>query len=467
MISLYFASAMLVHTLFMIASHSPSSLAFHSDITSPYDQVCQAHSTVFQDILEYDNSTKKLSKNSLNFSNLSYNSDHELKPDSAYPIQSERYGFHRDSCYPHPTDQKQEPVCIYLNPNFDQGQGIVFITRIPVFEEGLEQFTSFRSTSGSKRHNRHELPFKVIDMAHKGGKGAISNRKLHLGDSVITSHPVVVMAAEPESLNRSDWVKIRKRGINLLPSRTRDEIFKLHGVGENEEDLAGSILERNSFETRFGNQSNLHFALVLTPSVAFYFDDHALQVSMHAIRDISPGEELTISYRDMKLPRLERQQELEDYGFNCTCSLCSLPDLPARLSDDRIYEMGELDGILQDWSIHSSATPATSERLITLFKLVSLSTRSFWFSTLYHFDSNFLLVWFSLDKERMDNGIEEGYTLASLSYNSVGDVERAKMYASLALAYGTVSSGPKWEDFDSVLQLEQEPEQHWSYKKRL
>ncbi|KAH9820106.1 hypothetical protein DFH28DRAFT_1200861 [Melampsora americana] len=446
MISFYLTLAMLVHTLLIISSHFQCSLAFHSDITSPYDQVCRAHSTVFQDILKYDNTTKKLSENSINSFN-TYDSDQELKPGSSYPVNFERDGFLRDSCYPHPTDQKQEPVCIYLNGNFDRGQGIVFITRITDFKEGLEQFTPFRSISGSKRVKRPDLPFKVIDMAHKGGKGAISDRKLHLGDSVITSHPVLVIAAEPESLNRSDWTKIRKRGINLLPLRTRDEIFKLHGVGENEEELAGSIIERNSFETRFGNQSTLHFALVLTPSrlnhdcrpnVAFYFDDHALQVSMHAVRNISPGEELTISYRDMKLPRLERQQELEHYGFECTCSVCSLPDLAARISDDRIDEMFELDAILQDWSIDSFATPATSERLITLFKL-----------------------------ERMDNGIEEAYTLASLSYNSVGDAERAKMYASLALAHGIVSSGPKWEDFDSVLQLEREPEQHWSYKKRV
>ena len=50
-------------------------------------------------------------------------------------------------------------------------------------------------------------------------------------------------------------------------------------------------------------------------------DEHSGAVIV-ATRNIAAGQEVTISYIDETLPYRERQEALQDYGFQCTCPLC-------------------------------------------------------------------------------------------------------------------------------------------------
>jgi len=49
---------------------------------------------------------------------------------------------------------------------------------------------------------------------------------------------------------------------------------------------------------------------------------HPLTAYCVALRDIAPGDELTISYIDLQDSYIERQAALENYGFRCNCSKC-------------------------------------------------------------------------------------------------------------------------------------------------
>ena len=51
-----------------------------------------------------------------------------------------------------------------------------------------------------------------------------------------------------------------------------------------------------------------------------------------ALRDIDPGEEITISYVDAELPLEERTDGLRDYGFECDCDRCLAERLALSLS---------------------------------------------------------------------------------------------------------------------------------------
>ncbi|KIV80913.1 hypothetical protein PV11_08379 [Exophiala sideris] len=54
-------------------------------------------------------------------------------------------------------------------------------------------------------------------------------------------------------------------------------------------------------------------------------------ISIHALRDISKNEEITLSYVDTTLPVESRQAELmERYFFNCSCNLCAKGSNTAR-----------------------------------------------------------------------------------------------------------------------------------------
>ncbi|KAH9820107.1 hypothetical protein DFH28DRAFT_1052408 [Melampsora americana] len=357
-------------------------------------------------------------------------------------------GFVQQECYPHENDINDESFCIYLNSKFAHGRGMVFLSRPSVFLKALTSITIFKPNEKVLTDEKRNLrKFEVIDMPEKGGKGMIAKSRYNLGDLVITDHSIIAISVESLVWDRKDWGKIRKQMVDYLPIKSRAAFASMHAIGETEEAWIESAISRNGFEFTIGDDEVPFFAVVPEPArlnhdcranAAFHLDESTLQVYMYAIRDISPGEELTISYRDMKLTREERRRELKHYGFECQCSLCSLPSHAVAVSDSRIQQIDELTIHLIDWSPTSKATPTMAEHVLELYKL-----------------------------ERLDAGLEEAYTMVSLAYNAVGESQRASMYASLAIARGIILNGPKWEEYDAVLELERSPETHWSYKRRI
>lgn len=80
-------------------------------------------------------------------------------------------------------------------------------------------------------------------------------------------------------------------------------------------------------------------------------------ISIHALRDISKDEEITISYVDTTLPFESRQSELRQrYFFTCLCDLCAVgPDtfrdlLPFQVSAELTEAGQEADKLLLDVS---------------------------------------------------------------------------------------------------------------------
>ncbi|KAG6997745.1 SET domain-containing protein 5 [Physcia stellaris] len=71
-------------------------------------------------------------------------------------------------------------------------------------------------------------------------------------------------------------------------------------------------------------------------------------VTIHAIHYIHAGEEITISY-DKGGPSDTRQTHLKDaFGFDCNCSVCSLPPLELQNSDARRLQIQHLDQTIGD-----------------------------------------------------------------------------------------------------------------------
>ncbi len=65
--------------------------------------------------------------------------------------------------------------------------------------------------------------------------------------------------------------------------------------------------------------------------------------TIHTVRDIAQGEEITISYSHTD-PFESRRGHQKNFGFDCTCSLYSLPATERVLSDNRLEEVQHLDG---------------------------------------------------------------------------------------------------------------------------
>lgn len=54
-----------------------------------------------------------------------------------------------------------------------------------------------------------------------------------------------------------------------------------------------------------------------------HLSNAGLNVNVHAVRDILPGEQLTISYAPIMFPTYTRREVLERYGIDCQCDRCT------------------------------------------------------------------------------------------------------------------------------------------------
>ncbi|KAJ6258806.1 hypothetical protein Dda_6860 [Drechslerella dactyloides] len=75
------------------------------------------------------------------------------------------------------------------------------------------------------------------------------------------------------------------------------------------------------------------------PNVFHRYNPLIQRLTVHALRDIAPGEELLTSYIDICHPTPARRSLLRHWGFKCNCTACTNPDVE---SDARRKKLGEL-----------------------------------------------------------------------------------------------------------------------------
>lgn len=97
------------------------------------------------------------------------------------------------------------------------------------------------------------------------------------------------------------------------------------------------------------------------------FSDSSFAATVIAFRDIQPGEEITIScehpfsrdsdfsdqptYKDARLgmSHQERQALLADWGFQCTCDMCTAAPAEIAASDNRRQKITQLKADIMDF----------------------------------------------------------------------------------------------------------------------
>jgi hypothetical protein len=99
------------------------------------------------------------------------------------------------------------------------------------------------------------------------------------------------------------------------------------------------------------------------------------RLTVHALRDIEAGREITISYMSgVSSGYAERQRYLRDeFSFACACELCSL-SLPARLRSGRqlvqIRSIDEEDGATTDLDLVLECPAESFRQVRQLFELL-------------------------------------------------------------------------------------------------
>lgn len=106
----------------------------------------------------------------------------------------------------------------------------------------------------------------------------------------------------------------------------RQRIKEQHDARVGKEATLISIFQVNCMECDGGAavfQSASRFNHSCNPNACFTWNSALQKETIHAMRDIAAGEEITLSYCDMTHDKQLRAWELKHYGFVCDCRACT------------------------------------------------------------------------------------------------------------------------------------------------
>ncbi|GKT93425.1 HET domain protein [Colletotrichum tofieldiae] len=338
--------------------------------------------------------------------------------------------------------------CAYSRPSFASGRGIVLVSTAYNAEEA-SHLSAF-ATDSIKGEGDSEL-FRVVEMPGKG-LGLIANQPIRRGQRIMAHPPAVVVHRRfVDEIDLEGQYRLLDVAVAQLPGETREAFIAQMGQAADHKSTGQKvhdIMHTNSFELglrirdghHFGNYPEVsRFNHDCRPNVAFYIDDSDLRHYTHAVRDIQPGEELTISYVDSLSARIVRQGRAQrNWGFGCTCAHCSLPGPFVRSSDQRLTRMWEIEQQLSHWN-GEKVDEEMIELLITLYR-----------------------------QEQLDQSHgSDAFSLAALNYNSLGMEEEALEYAKLAEEQLLLEKGPRSRQVKDMRDLMQDPKSHYSWRQRV
>lgn len=144
------------------------------------------------------------------------------------------------------------------------------------------------------------------------------------------------------------------------------------------------------------------------------WNEEIKQHTVHALKDIEMGTEITITYIAPLKRRLARQSALKrGFGFTCSCSLCCLPAVQSQESDKRLEEIFFLDGTIDRFGIEG----------LLISPLQTLS----------YFDRQVQLY---TEEGREDVGFAQALCNAARLCISNSDFARGRIFAERAASFG-------------------------------
>lgn len=197
-------------------------------------------------------------------------------------------------------------------------------------------------------------PFEIRDAEGKG-KGAFATRTVREGERIIAEAPLARWSVAHEATSEARLQSFSAMAAALEPSRVAGlEALSQAALHGGERTLMGTWLT-NALPINYEGNSETEEAAVF-PRIArinhtclpncHHEWNPALQMeTVHALREIARGEELSICYLLPKgRTRAERQSHLaRRFGFRCGCALCTLAGREAEASDARQREIGDLE----------------------------------------------------------------------------------------------------------------------------
>ncbi|KAI6340522.1 hypothetical protein MCOR25_011224 [Pyricularia grisea] len=332
--------------------------------------------------------------------------------------------------------------CVFANPNFGNG-GIVLVTT----KGNAKRVKALRpdtATTTNKGKNA-KRPFRAQAIAGKG-IGLVAKQPITRGELVMAETPAILV----HKLALEEPTDIYFPGLELAVSKMTPATRKTFMAQGTQGDFQGAmgIMDRlftNSFQMALSgvgadNKAGFHYGNFpnvsklnhdCRPNMVFHIDNNLVHRT-HAVRDIQPGEELTISYVDQMDPARDRQARTRSsLGFVCGCAHCSLSAAEAAASEGRVQRIKKLERslgrALEGVGLSSGEAKkkvAMVEELLSLYQI-----------------------------ERLESKISGAWTRAARIYEKAGEIELAKNFAALAAKGLEMEHGKSFPEIESMKRL--------------
>ncbi|KID84732.1 lysine methyltransferase [Metarhizium guizhouense ARSEF 977] len=349
---------------------------------------------------------------------------------------------------------------VYHSPGFAGGRGISIVTT----PARIQRFAKVRAPSYANDFS--SPPYEERPMPGKG-RGLVATKTLHRGDRIFADTPILLLDAEAfggggddddydddddeeevegvevEEEQEEDEIhsELAALAVSKLPPPMQRQFWNLHAQAG--DDPVMDRIDPNAFELHIGGDAFFGVLPEMArlnhdcrPNAVYSFDEATLTQRVHALADIAPGEEISIAYISPVQSRAERLDALRaSWGFECSCSACSLPPELTALSDRRVAETDRLlerlrgDGDGDGGEDDTKQKPQVAEALVSLFR-----------------------------QERLWADAHEGWVLAARAYCAAGNYWDTLRHAHLAAEASALWGGAGSPDAVEMARLAEAPE---------
>lgn len=189
---------------------------------------------------------------------------------------------------------------------------------------------------------------EIKDLPGKG-KGLVARVDIPEGSRILCEKPLVTARSmSPEALEPVLATKLK-----AMTKAEQRQFFSLHNNFPGKHVLV-AILKTNALPCGPGSTVGGVYPTICLinhsclPNSHNNWNSQAEHETIHAIRPIKAGEEITIPY-DHGGPSAARQPFLKQtFGFDCQCTICTLPPAKLRDSDARRLLIQKLDEAIGD-----------------------------------------------------------------------------------------------------------------------
>ncbi|KAG9233977.1 hypothetical protein BJ875DRAFT_462863 [Amylocarpus encephaloides] len=192
--------------------------------------------------------------------------------------------------------------------------------------------------------------WKIEDISGKG-KGVIALKSITPGTLLISEAPIftteIITAL---STADSDIAK----HLRTLPKDKQRAFLSLHNNFPGQKGPLTNILKSNGYPLGAGSEVGGIFENIsrinhsCLPNAVHNWNPLLEQETVYVVRPIAEDEEITLSYHSGGPSHARKSLLKENFGFDCTCALCSSSPSALKKSDENLILAASLDASIGD-----------------------------------------------------------------------------------------------------------------------